>query len=62
MPKIRVAPYKPHPDDPPALLVECPACKAPVGSWCSAGYGDVHAERVRRERRGRSSRGRRRGR
>jgi len=36
--------YKPHPSDPPALLRECPACKAAVGAWCG-GFGDIHKER-----------------
>jgi hypothetical protein len=36
--------YEPHPDDPKALTVECPACHAAIGAWCG-GIGDVHAER-----------------
>jgi len=40
-----VSEYMAHPDDPPELLHECPACHAPVGAWCG-GFGDVHEERT----------------
>lgn len=44
--KVKIVPYKPHKDDPPALRINCPVCPAKAGTWCG-GKDDVHQERVK---------------